>query len=75
MKGKNIYFTHNDMMCLLAVLKLWRDSADEELYKFLLDMGLDSAWFKLYDKYAQGTDLKENKIYPDSDSFLEDLFK
>jgi len=73
MKGKNIYFTHKEMMCLLSVLKIWNDSTDEETYSLLLDFGLGGAWQKLFDKYTEGTNIKAARIYPDSDRFIVKL--
>ena len=58
MQGKNIYFTHNELMSLLAAIKLFDEYADDATLKFDLEFGLETAWKKIADKLMEGVEIK-----------------
>ena len=59
MRGKHIYFTHNELMSLLAAIKLFDEYADDVTLKFILEFGLEKAWKKISDKLMEDVELED----------------
>lgn len=59
MRGKHIYFTHNELMSLLGAIKLFDEYADDATLKFILEFGLEKAWKKIIDKLMEDVELED----------------
>lgn len=49
MKGKQIYFTHKEIIALYLTIEDFQENASEKVYARRLESGLGTAWHKLKD--------------------------
>ena len=49
MKGKNIYFTHKEIIALYLTIEDFEENASETVYSQRLQNGLGTAWHKIKD--------------------------
>lgn len=49
MKGKQIYFTHQEIIALYLTIEDFQENASENVYSHRLKNGLGTAWHKLKD--------------------------
>ena len=49
MKGKQIYFTHQEIKALYLTIEDFKENASEAVYALRLQNGLGTAWHKIKD--------------------------
>lgn len=54
MKGKQIYFTHQEIKALYLTIEDFEENASESVYAHRLQNGLGTAWHKIKDCIDSG---------------------